>query len=390
MLSVALLVCAAVVGVVPQVQPSGGASGGASVGLGAEPTKKPEQAPAYQPVYAERGADGITPLPGVVTRGTGPVQVVFIPGLNCDSLMFLDWAERNKERYTMHVVTLPGFGGTPAPRPGAAGGAGGERGAYLDNAAKAVWKWVEEKKIERPVLMGHSMGGHLAMRLGAEHGEKVRAVVSIDGVPYFPSPPGETAEARETRVEGLVARVSGMTQTEYEWMQVRNAQQWLSDPERMEQLAKEWSLVPAATSARYLGDLLRADVREKLAGCTAPLLLVASSAPGVSETKMEEARETFRALLAKAPKAKVAMFRDSRHFVHEERPEELAGVVAAFLAGEEVREPGPKPPAPPKPRRPREAPVLKPPAEEGKPEAVEPPPAQPGTATPEGAKPGGG
>ena len=33
---------------------------------------------------------------------------------------------------------------------------------------------VEERSLDRPVLVGHSLGGHLAYRLAAEHGDNLR------------------------------------------------------------------------------------------------------------------------------------------------------------------------------------------------------------------------
>lgn len=61
---------------------------------------------------------GSTPLgqPGPVEkRGRGPVPLILIADLRTDWTVFQSFMERNAERYTLYAVTLPGYGGTPAP-----------------------------------------------------------------------------------------------------------------------------------------------------------------------------------------------------------------------------------------------------------------------------------
>ena len=57
-------------------------------------------------------------LAHVETRGEGDTHLLLVPGLLCDWTVWESFMERNAERYTMHAVTLPGFGGTePPPEP---------------------------------------------------------------------------------------------------------------------------------------------------------------------------------------------------------------------------------------------------------------------------------
>ena len=71
-------------------------------------------------VFAPTNAAHAKPLPApeglahVERVGTGPVDLVLIPGLACDWRVWEDFLQRNARRYTMYAVTLPGFGGAPA------------------------------------------------------------------------------------------------------------------------------------------------------------------------------------------------------------------------------------------------------------------------------------
>src|SRR5262249_21337993 len=125
----------------------------------------PQSQPAAGPV-------AFTPIAHVEKRGSGPINMVLIPGMSCDWTVFDKFMDRNSVRYTMWAVTLPGFGGTPAPPTPAEN----QVGAWLDNADAAVWKVIQDQKIAKPVIVGHSLGGFLALRLGTEHAKDLRAV----------------------------------------------------------------------------------------------------------------------------------------------------------------------------------------------------------------------
>ena len=103
------------------------------------------------------------PITLVTTKGTGPINLVLIPGLACDASVWDEFMTRNADKYTMYAVTLPGFGGSDPP----AKAPQGIYGTWLENAVTAVHRVIQEKKIANPVIMGHSMGGHLALRLGS-------------------------------------------------------------------------------------------------------------------------------------------------------------------------------------------------------------------------------
>src|SRR3954469_18332926 len=136
-------------------------------------------APATQP----------TPVAHVEQRGNGPVVLIMIPGLSCDWHVYDTFMSRNASRYTMLAVTLPGFGGSSPP----------SSSDWLDNAEQAIVQLVHERKLDKPIVVGHSLGGHLVTRLAIHHPEEFRGAISIDDLPLFPPPmPGQpdTAESR--------------------------------------------------------------------------------------------------------------------------------------------------------------------------------------------------
>jgi len=320
--------------------------------------ESPSQAPAQAPKFATPGADGIVPLPHVEKRGTGPIAMVLIADAGCDWAAFDTFIERNKERYTLYAVNLPGFGGSLPPPPAK------KPGEWLDNAAKAVWLSIVELKLDKPVIVGHSLGGHIALRVGIAHSNDLRGIVVLDGVPTFPGEAGETPAERTARAAKMRESLEKATNDEWDLLQQRNASLWVAHPERAMVIGAMFMLHPRESTIGYLEDLLLVDIRDDLPKLAAPTLVIAALTPGLPADKAPTSKQQIRDLFTKAPTAKVVFFDNSRHFVHEDQPAAVDAAIEKFLKGEPVEDfHGPAPVVPPRKRMPPPIPpALKPPA----------------------------
>lgn len=121
----------------------------------------------------------------VETRGQGP-DVVLIPGLASTSAVWSRTADALQDRYRVHLVTVRGFGPLAA--------AGNAEGRIGGPAAAEILRYIHEAGLDRPALIGHSMGGQMALRVAAEGGGRVGRVMVVDASPFFPSliSPGST------------------------------------------------------------------------------------------------------------------------------------------------------------------------------------------------------
>src|SRR4051794_4581202 len=111
--------------------------------------------------------------------------MVLIPGLVSDWSVFESFMTRNADKYTMYAVTLPGFGKSQAP-PQPAEGESYTAGAWMANAERAILQMIDEKKLDKPVVVGQALGGHLAMRIAVLHPEKVKSVIVLNSMPAYP------------------------------------------------------------------------------------------------------------------------------------------------------------------------------------------------------------
>lgn len=70
----------------------------------------------------------------------------------------------------VHLLDLPGFGASPKPK---------EDWDTLQYA-QCVLRYMDENKLDKADLLGHSFGGHIALRLAAHYPDRVKSLVLID------------------------------------------------------------------------------------------------------------------------------------------------------------------------------------------------------------------
>lgn len=280
------------------------------------------------------------PLAHVEVRGSGPIPMVLIPGLACDWSVFDTFMTRNEQHYTMFAVTLPGFGGSAPPAVPPTPPTGD---AWLTNAELAILKLVEDRKLDRPVIVGHSMGGHLAYRLAARHGDKFRAAVSIDGLTWVPlqelTKGNVLGEARKASVEGQLTGPILRQRTDAMWVKqaADNAPQLSKDSERGTQVGKMMGAVPSAVAGRYFLEYLAGDLTTEVAAIKIPTLAIIAISDLEDPLRPKLAQRSMRlGQIADAPAVTGVVFEDTRHLVTDDRPEELDAAIAAFLAGKPV------------------------------------------------------
>ncbi|HYI41230.1 MAG TPA: alpha/beta hydrolase [Allosphingosinicella sp.] len=109
----------------------------------------------------------------VAVRGSGP-DVILIPGL-ASSRGVWNGTVAAVPGYRYHLVQVAGFAGTPA--------AGNGAGRVAAPVADEIARYIAANRLGRPAIVGHSMGGSIAMMIGARHPEIAGRVMVVDMLP---------------------------------------------------------------------------------------------------------------------------------------------------------------------------------------------------------------
>jgi pimeloyl-ACP methyl ester carboxylesterase len=280
----------------------------------------------------------------VRNEGTGPRQMILIPGLGFSGDVFDEFMTRWAGAYRMHAVTLPGFGGTPAlPMPDA--GESYAAIAWTRSAEQAIIAFMDKEKIERATLVAHwALATQIALRLALEHPQRFDSVIVIAGPAksYYASSPGMLDWATEQRArfaDGL-GRKWFRTVTRKTWDDNNfMSYDYAVNPRRGLYLWREAASPPLTVWIRYLLEFYTIDVTPELARLKVPVLVVR---PGFDDPAyyVEQGMEYMKNLCVDSWRGvektgtgtlEFATVAGSRLFVMYDKPEELDSVIRSFL-----------------------------------------------------------
>lgn len=266
--------------------------------------------------------------------GNGSPALILVPGLATGSWAWYDLISRESAAHAIYAVTMAGFAGVPAAPD-----------ASLDAADASIVSLIQSEKIDRPVIIGHSLGGSLALRVGAEHSDLVRGIVSVDGLPVFPTLAQATPEQRAAAASKTADQIAQATPAQFAQTEEQFVRDYVTDPALAKRVAALCAKSDPKTVAAYYKDLQSGDLRPALPKLTAPTLVIAPN-PGLplpsylpaqmASMSLDDRRvagvQFYSALLAGAPNVKIVSIDNARHFVMLDQPQAFAQAVEGFLA----------------------------------------------------------
>jgi pimeloyl-ACP methyl ester carboxylesterase len=113
-----------------------------------------------------------------VRAGSGEPEMFFVPGWCCDHTAFRPQFDYFQDSHVVTAVDLRGVGKSDRP----------EQGYSIPELTDDVALLCAEVGIEKPVIVGHSLGGMIAVELAARYPALPSALVLVDPGPIDPPP----------------------------------------------------------------------------------------------------------------------------------------------------------------------------------------------------------
>jgi pimeloyl-ACP methyl ester carboxylesterase len=255
----------------------------------------------------------------------GRRALVFIPGLTCGPWAWSGEIARLSPAYTIYALTLPGFDGHPTINT-----------PLFQTVSADFWTLLQTESIVKPTVIGHSLGGTLAIMLAEQHSDKLAGVISVDGLPTFPGMDRMTADQRaQAGAQMTAAMAQASTPAQFAAMEktyvLPNLMTSADDIAVVAPLTARSD--PAATAA-WTSEDLAIDLRPQLTKVSTPLLVIAPFDAAFEGKVLPDAaakRSYYESLLANDPAADVQMIEASRHFIMYDQPQKLHVAIAAFV-----------------------------------------------------------
>ncbi|MGI4758219.1 MAG: alpha/beta fold hydrolase [Janthinobacterium lividum] len=262
----------------------------------------------------------------IVDEGTeGKPDVVLIPGLSSSRSVWDGEAKLLAPNYRLHLVQVNGFGGQSAG-PNATG-------AMLPAITEELHSYIAMKKLH-PIVIGHSLGGLLAMMLADRHQADVAKLVIVDSLPFYPLAMSLDATLDNTRpqVEAIRERMSGLPDDQYAAMQPMMAAALVKDTAGQKSVAASSATSDRAVVLNAMLEDMQTDLRPDLASIRTPTLMLY---PFEAGTRQGNEPAKVDALYASAFKimSNVTLKRidNSRHFIMYDQPATFNAELQAFL-----------------------------------------------------------
>jgi len=276
-----------------------------------------------EPVPAVAQASFVSDRLSVEVVGSGP-DVVLIPGFASSREVWRAEANRLKATHRVHLVQLAGFAGEPW--------AYGD-GPFVQPMADELARYVREAGLERPTIVGHSMGGMTAVLLAQRHPELVGRVMSVDSLPFFSAlfGPQVTADTARPFADQAAAGMLAADEASFRTQQGQGAIGLARDPATRAAMV-EWSMASDRRAlASAIREVMTTDLRPGLAAMTTPVWAIyASDADGGAPAAMADA--LWSREYAALPGVRLIRVDGSRHFIMADQPARFAAIVDQFLA----------------------------------------------------------
>jgi pimeloyl-ACP methyl ester carboxylesterase len=267
----------------------------------------------------------------VQVYGTGR-PMLLIPGLASSGDTWTTTVAHLGNRCACHVLTVAGFAGTPPIG-----------GSVFDTVRRQLAEYIREQALDRPVVIGHSLGGMLAMALAADHSDLVGPLVIVDGMPFLAGPNMQVNNVEEARpgIAKMEAYMSKMTQEEWVAYATSGAstRYMVTSATHADTLVKWSAATDRHTLIRALADAYGVDLRAEIARITSPTLVLATwrgwhdqLAANTIEVPKAAFMDTFASQFAQLPRLHFALHDTARHFIMWDDPEWFFREIDAFLA----------------------------------------------------------
>jgi len=259
----------------------------------------------------------------VKVTGQGPA-IILIPGVASSGEVWQSTVEVLQGNYQLHVFTLAGFAGV-APLPMQNWGEG-----YLATQQDAILRSIDEQKLDKPVVIGHSLGGYLALALAASAPDQISGAINVDGLPALGA---LFAQNNPQNTATTTAKAADKAPQRGRFDPMAMAKSMANDKQWQQRIVTDMYRSDGMTSGRVMGELMQADMRPQLANIRVPVLTLGALQHGAPYSTPEQVQTNYEKQLANAPAQyhSFAFSRDSKHFIMADAPQWLNQQIQQFL-----------------------------------------------------------
>ena len=258
---------------------------------------------------------------------TGKGQPLYlIPGATCSGDVWKETVAYYAKNYQCHVFTLAGYAGqTPMP----------EGDTYLARHKAAIQNYMA--KHGKGTLMGHSIGGYLAMWIASDQPDLLTKLVIVDALPYLrgsmdaSTPEFDPKPAAEQQFQAIKA----LPDSSFKQMQMPIVQGMIKDSTRWAAVGG-WGMASDRRTIAYTTmEMMAQDLRDEIAAISVPVLVMGQfdgPYPAYPDFTQQSVETNLEKQYAGIENAQIVVAQGARHFIMYDAPDWFYQQVDTFLA----------------------------------------------------------
>ena len=240
----------------------------------------------------------------VVVSGKGQPILLF-PGFGCTGEVWNDAVAELSKTHQCHVFTFAGFGNVPPIE-----------GQWLAKIKDGIIAYVREKKINKPILLGHSLGGTLSLWLASVEPDMFSKIIAIDALPasaalMIPNYKGEPIAYNNPQSKMMLE----MDSASFAAMNAQNVPYMCKNAEKQKVVIDWMNKADRKTYVHGYIDMLNLDLREEIAKIKIPVIVLGAANPDRATVE-----KTYKAQYVKLPSVVIHYAENSAHFVMYDQP----------------------------------------------------------------------
>ncbi len=273
---------------------------------------------------------------GVRIIGKGR-PMILIPGLKGAPDTYNDVVAHYKEHYKCYVITLAGFAGQPA---------NADTLHPLQTQRDQIIQYIIDKHLKKPILVGFSFGGTLALWITITRPDLIGPLVELDGVPFDDGIESDHVNMDSLRRDAKLQRYRTLNATSAVWKHLDSVrhtnafrksgfvylQNLLTDTNRIKQVLNWDDASDYKATWLMLDETETLDLRDSVAKISSPILVLGSW-KGWDNLKTKDAVEKrYQMEYAPAKNVTIVFSENGKHFLMYEDFDWMITEMDKFLA----------------------------------------------------------
>ncbi|MFA8301226.1 MAG: alpha/beta fold hydrolase [Hyphomicrobiales bacterium] len=244
-------------------------------------------------------------------------DIIFLPGFACPGSVWFQVVDSLKQNYKCHVVSYPQYG---KRIPG--------EDNWFEDLCEYVKLYVEENNLSNFTIVGHSMGGNIAMRLNLEDSERFKNLIIVESLPCTGALMNPNYKSEDIDIT-KPANIGVLESDDKTYHAIANqmANFMVKSPEYKEKIASYIIDTDRKTYVYGYTELLKGDLREDIKDIKGDILVLGAGFPSVDQIKW-----VYESQYQAMPEKTIEYAEGSMHFIMFDKPLWLIDKINQYLS----------------------------------------------------------